>query len=210
MNRRQVLQLPFAAALGVIVRPAASFAEPTPRPERRASDRLPDVVLVNHRSEPVRFYRDLIEDHSVVINFMYVQCRGTCPGTSALLSHVWPALDRALGEKLRLVSITLDPEEDGPAQLAEYAAIYAPAEKLRSDWQFLTGAKGDIEQLRRALGYSDPDPRIDADPSQHASLLTFGNDRLNRWASLPVGIPETDLIRSVVRILRGFPRPAAA
>ncbi len=210
MNRREALKLPIAAVLGAIARPSLSLADDAATPVRkpRPSDRIPDAAVLNHRGESLRFYSDLVADRPVVLNFMYVQCRGSCPGTSALLSRLWPVLDRALGPSLRLISITLDPEDDRPEQLSEYAKAYLPSAPLQSEWQFLTGTKEDIESLRRGLGYTDPDPRLDADRTQHASLLTFGNDALNRWASLPVGIPEPEMLRGMVRILRGYPPSA--
>ena len=207
MNRRTALALPLAAAAGALL-PRTARASTAPHAEPRASDRLPDLALVNHRGERVRFYTDLIADRPVVINMMYVNCGGTCPGTSAVLASLWPALDREIGPDLRIISLTLDPQADTPRALASYAAVYAPpgAKELRSDWQFLTGTPADLDAIRRALGLTDPDPAIDADRTQHASLLTFGNDRLNRWASLPVGITEDQMLRTITRILRGAKR----
>jgi protein SCO1/2 len=136
---------------------------------------------------------------------MYTQCDGTCPGTSALLSSLWPALDEAVGQCLRILSITLDPEHDTPEVLAAYAEPLQPrnAGQLQSEWMFLTGRTEDIEAIRRGLGFTDPDPVIDQDRSQHAALLTFGNDRLNRWATMPVETRREQLQKSMIRILLG-------
>lgn len=204
INRRHALASSLALGSGLWLSGSARAAE-SAHPEPRASDRLPDLPLVNHRGEKVRFYSDLIADRPVVINMMYVNCRGTCPGTSTLLTSLWPALDEAIGPELRIIFITLDPETDTPQELAEYASAYAPrgAAKLKSDWQFLTGKPQDTEAIRKALGLTDPDPKIDQDRTQHAALLTFGNDRLNRWASLPVEIPKSQMLKTITRILRG-------
>lgn len=177
----------------------------SPSPEPRASDRIPDVMLVNHRGQSVRLYSDLIADRPVLISMMYINCEGTCPGTSALLSSLWPVLDQLVGPQLRILSITLDPERDGADELAAYAESHRPraADTLGSDWQFLTGRSHDIAAVRKALGFSDPDPVVDADRSQHAAIVTFGNDRLNRWATMPVEMSRKQLQKSIVRILRG-------
>lgn len=174
-------------------------------PEPRASDRIPDVKLVNHRGQSVRLYSDLIANRPVLINMMYVNCEGTCPGTSALLSSLWPDLDQMIGPELRILSITLDPERDGAKELAAYSEPLRPraADSFGSDWQFLTGSIQDIESVRKALGFSDPDPVIDGDRSQHSAIITFGNDRLNRWATMPVEMSRKQLQKSIVRILRG-------
>ncbi|MFM9066429.1 MAG: hypothetical protein ACKOUR_03700, partial [Planctomycetota bacterium] len=67
---------------------------------------------------------------------------------------------------------------------------------------FLTGRPSDIEKVRQGLGLTDPDPQVDRDRSQHAALLTFGNDRTNRWSTVPVEVPEKRMIQVIVRNLR--------
>lgn len=203
MNRRTALA--GSLAVGGWLWSDRSRADEVAHPMPRASDRLPDLPLINHRGEKVRFYTDLISNRPVVINMMYVNCRGTCPGTTARLSEMWPELEAAIGHNLRLISITLEPETDSPKVLAEYAESYQPrkASSLKSDWQFLSGQKGDIEAIRKGLGLTDPDPKIDQDVTQHATLLTFGNDRLDRWASLPVETSPNQMLKTIIRILRG-------
>lgn len=204
INRRAALAGSLAVG-GILLGKSATRQALSAPPEPRASDRLPDVPLINHRGEKVKFYSDLIANRPVVINMMYVNCRGTCPGTSARLASLWPALDAAIGSDLRILSITLEPKTDTETVLAEYASAYVPRKSasLKSDWQFLTGSPEDIESIRKGLGLTDPDPKIDQDVTQHAALLTFGNDRLDRWASLPVEIPSDQMLKTITRILRG-------
>lgn len=205
LNRRRLLHalIPAVAANTATADDRHRQLAVPPRP--RATDRLPDPLLVNHRGQPVRFYSDLIADRPTVISMMYTRCDGTCPGTSALLSSLWPTLDNAVGRNLRILSITLDPEHDNPDVLAAYAEPLQPrnADKLQSEWMFLTGRSEDVEAIRRGLGFTDPDPVIDQDRSQHAALLTFGNDRLNRWATMPVETRREQLQKSMIRILLG-------
>ncbi|MFM7159647.1 MAG: hypothetical protein ACKO3P_04645, partial [Planctomycetaceae bacterium] len=91
-----------------------------------------------------------------------------------------------------------------------YAGQFAASEESRCEpelapWYFLTGTADQIEQVRRALGYSDPDPVIDADRTQHAAMLTFGNDTTNRWGTLPVGLGERQTLGGVLRVLGTTP-----
>ncbi|MFN8706005.1 MAG: hypothetical protein ACK50J_04945, partial [Planctomyces sp.] len=53
---------------------------------------------------------------------------------------------------------------------------------------------------RRSLGLYEIDPTLDADRSQHAALLTFGNDRTDRWTAIPAGISGEDLHETFLRI----------
>jgi hypothetical protein len=69
-----------------------------------------------------------------------------------------------------------------------------------ADIHFCTGAKDDVEQVRRALGMYDLDPVVDADPTQHAAMIVMGADRYNRWASSPSGLPVQELHETCLRI----------
>jgi protein SCO1 len=150
-----------------------------PRPMPRRT--FVNVPLRTQDGARVRFYDDLVRDRAVVISFMYTRCNGSCPVTSGRLATLQDRFADRLGRSLTFLSVTLDPEHDGPAQLREYAAAYG----ARPGWIFLTGATADIETLRRNLGVRDLDPAIDRDRTQHGTVLTFGNDRTGRWAAMP-------------------------
>ena len=80
-----------------------------------------------------------------------------------------------------MLSLTLDPKVDTPAVLARYAGVY----EAKPGWLSLTGKYAQIELLRHKLGIYDPDPVIDADKTQHAGILTYGNERTGQWAAIP-------------------------
>jgi protein SCO1/2 len=61
----------------------------------------------------------------------------------------------------------------------------------------LTGARADIDALRRRLGVFDLDPVLDADKNQHAGVLVLGNDRKQRWIMKPAALPARALFRSL-------------
>src|SRR5687767_63373 len=142
---------------------------------------FPNVSLKTHRNEAVRFYDDVLQGKVVVISFMYTRCTSTCPPTIASLRRLQRALGARAGQDVFLYSITLDPAYDTPDVLNGYARTVeaGPA------WQFLTGTVEDIELLRRKLGFVNPDAALDADRSQHAGLLLFGNEPADRWAACP-------------------------
>lgn len=50
-------------------------------------------------------------------------------------------------------------------------------------------------------GLYDPDPVVDADRTQHAALLTFGNDQYDRWTALPAGLKFSDVSETFRRIV---------
>jgi protein SCO1 len=142
---------------------------------------LPNVPLVTHRGEQVRFYDDLIRDKTVLFNFMLVECTdGLCPTVTANLRKVQDLLGERMGRDIFFYSISLQPKKDTPAILKEYAENF----DIKPGWTFLTGKPADIERLRRAQGFVDWDPVRDKDVSNHTAMGRYGNDRLERWGGI--------------------------
>ena len=115
-------------------------------------------------------------------------------------------LGELVGERVHMLSITLDPEVDDSRRLAEYAEAYGAG----PGWTFLTGDHGEIELLRHKLGAYDPDPVIDADKTQHAGLVIYGSERLGRWAGVPGMLQPHRIARAVRRTLEAEDRLRAA
>lgn len=170
--------------------------------EARVSDRFPNHTLITHRDQHVAFYDDVIADKSSIIVFFYTNCSGTCPTTTQTLSRLRERLRGAFApEDLQFVSITLEPEIDTAAELVEYMDRYGIIEDPElADWIYLTGNFEELESIRRALGVYDLDPIIDADKTEHASIVTFGNDRTDRWAALPTGVGDDRMLETILRI----------
>ena len=164
----------------------------TPR-ERLAERSFPNVTLTTHEGKKVKFYDDLLKDKIVLINFMYVKCQGTCPGTTANLVKVQKLLGERVGKDIFMYSITLKPEEDTPEKLAAYARAY----KVGPGWQFLTGEPKDVELLRQKLGFIDRDPVRDADKSNHIGMLRWGNEPHTLWAGCPGSLAPSKIVKEI-------------
>lgn len=125
---------------------------------------VPEFRLTERSGRPIG-RADLL-GHVWIANFIYTQCRETCPIQTALLARLQPEF---AGEAdLRIVSITVDPEHDTLAALRSYAEQYG-ADPER--WLFLTGGKRAIYRLAKEgfhLGVVDPD-----DPGQAAGPLRW-------------------------------------
>jgi protein SCO1/2 len=189
ISRRNVMALLGAAPLVGVV---AARGE-TPKPaggttplalatrDRIRERHFPNVQLVTHEGRKVRLYDDLIKDKIVVINFMYSKCEGICPGITTNLVKVQRLLGNRVGTDIHMYSFSLKPEQDTPEAMAEYAKMH----KVGPGWQFLTGAPADLELLRRKLGFTDPDPLVDADKASHIGNIRYGNEPLQLWAGCP-------------------------
>jgi len=178
------------------------------RPEgeltHRLSDRFSNIELTTENGEKLRFYDDLVKDQIVVVSFFYTRCNGICAPTNRSLVQVRRALAKSLGKDIRLISISLDTEHDNPDQLKAYAKRFKDkaeeSDPNLPEWFFLCGDEKEVNTLRREMGVYDLDPVIDADVTQHAGLLTYGNDRTNRWSALPSMLKPADITEGILRI----------
>jgi len=189
MDRRNFLGLGLASPALVLSQQALAAPE---RPMSRAAKAgfLPNVPLVTHTGEKVRFYDDLIRDRTVLFNFFLVNCtEGRCPIATANLRQVQDLLGDRMGKDVFFYTITLQPEIDTQNVLKEYAEYF----EIKPGWLFLTGKKADIELLRRAQGYVDPDPERDKDLTNHIGMARYGNDRLERWGAVSVSSQASNI-----------------
>jgi protein SCO1/2 len=168
----------------------------------RVSDNFPDVELVSHRRQTLRFRSDLVSNRIVCFAMFYTRCKGTCPGTISKVLALRRSLSAEFGPKnIHFVCITLDTEHDNPEQLQKYADLLGVKDSPElADIHFCTGTHENVDTVRRTLGMYDLDPEVDADRTQHAAMLVIGNDRFNRWASTPSGIKLSDLHETALRI----------
>ena len=212
MDRRGFLVGGLAAAGAAGLAALSSLPEPgTPRRfagmaagERRRS-RFPNVDLRTHEGGRVRFYDDLVRDKTVLINFFYTRCtaEALCPMTTANLVKVQEMLGDRVGREIFFYSITLAPDHDVPRVLRMYARSFG----VGPGWLFLTGRNEEIELLRRSLGFVDPDPVKDRDPSQHIGMVRYGIEPLERWGACPCLSSPESMLRYLAWMSPGRERP---
>jgi protein SCO1/2 len=166
--------------------------------ERIQKQHFPNVPLLTHEGERVRFYDDLVKGKVVTLNFFYAKCEGICPTVTANLAKVQNLLGPEVGKTVFMYSFTLKPQEDGVDAIQKYREMH----KAKPGWTFLTGTPEDIESIRKGIGFSYPDPKIDKDKSQHIGNVRYGNEPLMLWAACP-GMGNADfLAESVSWMLR--------
>lgn len=78
--------------------------------------------------------------HVQVVDFIFTRCPSSCPRLTARMGQLQARLTKD-GSDARLVSFSVDPENDTPPVLAAYAAK-AGADPAR--WTFLTGPVDDV------------------------------------------------------------------
>ena len=142
-------------APGVASAPTAPAGETRPEPNRgiAVGDAAPDFALIDQTGRTVRLSE--FRGEPVAITFVYTRCpdAAACPMTMAKFAKLNAALARdRVG---RLLAVTVDPENDTPAVLADYA------KKIGADparWKFLTGdprALARVAEIFGVLYYAD-------------------------------------------------------
>ena len=108
---------------------------------------VPDVTLTGMDGRTVPLRAVLGDDRPVMLQFIFTTCPTICPLLTGVAARVREDLGKNR-EKIRAVSITIDPEHDTPAVLREYAANF----DADPDWLFLTGRLPDVVAVQRAFG----------------------------------------------------------
>lgn len=146
LSRRDLLlALGLAAALLLAIGPVARAHErpgeapaPAATPNAHVSSAsqylIPAVRLVRDDGKVVSLPEEMNDGRPVVLNFIFTTCSSICP----LMSQTFAQFDSQLGADrghVHLMSISVDPEEDTPARLREYAQKFHAG----PEWQHYTG-----------------------------------------------------------------------
>ena len=110
-----------------------------------ASYTIPDVKLLDADGAGVSL-RNSLDEKPVILNFIFTSCGAICPVMSTTFSQVQAALGRER-DKVRMVSISIDPEHDTPEALKIYAKKYGAGPQ----WQMLTGSLDNSIAVQRAF-----------------------------------------------------------
>jgi protein SCO1/2 len=101
---------------------------------KQSDYKIPAIRLTRSDGQAVDLAAELGGDRPVMLNFIFTTCTTICP----VMSHTFADVQARLGAdagKLRMLSISIDPEHDTPARLKEYAARFSAGPQ----WSFYTG-----------------------------------------------------------------------
>lgn len=134
MNRRVVS----IGGLGLAVGLALLARSMRPRPPLPVFGRVPAFQLVDERGAP--YTAASLQGHATVADFIFTRCPSSCPRLTARMGKVQARLAHD-GSAVRLASFSVDPENDTPPVLAQYA-MKAGADLAR--WTFVTGPVDEV------------------------------------------------------------------
>src|SRR5580700_8117622 len=105
---------------------------------------LPNVILTDQYGQHVPLTS--LKGKPLLFDFIYTSCPGECQLLTQHMKLIADNLGPALGPKVSLVSVTVDPEHDRPSRLLNYAKAFNANVK---GWYFLTGSPAQIDELMR-------------------------------------------------------------
>jgi protein SCO1 len=179
----------FLAGVASAQQPAAPA---TPDGTESASAKyFTDIQLVNQNGEKMRFYSDLLQGKTVIINSFFATCQGSCLPITRNLEKVQEALGDRLGKDARIISISVDPEVDTPAELKAFSKKF----HARPGWYFLTGSKENVEFVLKKLG------QFVEDKNDHLNIFIIGNERTGLWKKAFGLAKSEELIKVVDSVL---------
>ena len=149
-----------------------------------SADCLPaDITLVNQNGQKVAL--SSLKGKPILFDFIYTSCPGECLMLTQRMRMIATRLGPALGTRARIVSVTVDPEHDGPAQLRSYANQQGAN---LNGWLFLTGTQKEIDDAMarfNLIRQHEADGTVDhvalmflVAPNGHA-LLQYWGDKIS-------------------------------
>jgi protein SCO1/2 len=127
--------------------PRGASALPEPNKGVAPGDAVPDFALVDQTGKTVRLSQ--FRGTPVAVTFAYTRCpvATACPMTMTKFAKIDAAMAKSgLGE---LLSITVDPENDTPAVLRDFATRIGADPKR---WKFLTGDPRAVAKAAESFG----------------------------------------------------------
>lgn len=114
--------------------------------------RLPAVQVRQHSGRLLSFDSTVDDTRPVLLNFVYTSCTGICLPMSQVFAAAQERLEPH-AEQVQMISVSIDPAQDTPARLAEYAGLFSAGPQ----WSFDTGSQEAINAIQRAFNVYRPD-----------------------------------------------------
>lgn len=102
---------------------------------------VPEFTLTNEFGKP--FGSNDLKGRIYMASFMFTSCPTTCPGLIERMKVVQKRV-KGLGQKVALLSITVDPAHDKPEVLNKFARKNKANPYV---WHFLTGKRSQLKEL---------------------------------------------------------------
>jgi protein SCO1/2 len=150
---------------------------------------VPNVKLLNQDGKKVNLKELVDSGKPVIFDFIYTTCTTICP----VLSATFTSLRKDLGadaDKVQLISISIDPENDRPEKMKKYLSRF----KAGKGWDFLTGSREDINRVLVAL-----DATL-VDKMAHEPLYIMRAPHSDDWVRIKGLLSKGDLLSELKKM----------
>ena len=140
--------------------------------------------------------RDL-RGHPVLVTFVYANCPDVCPLIMENLHRV-RELAGPLGQRMRVIAVSVDPAGDTPAVVRRFLA----AHQVRSFVDYGIGDRATLERVWADWQVSTQAPKDDPEAIEHSSLIygvTAGGELATAY---PVGFEAESIARDLPLLAR--------
>jgi protein SCO1/2 len=164
-----------------------------------AADRSPAPPFALVDQSGTRLSLADLRGQAVLLDFIWTRCPGPCPVLTGIMADVQKALPEDVRARTRLVSITLDPANDGPEVLHQYARKRGLD---TAHWSLLTGSQQEVDAVTRGYGVF---AARTADGSIDHLVAIFLIDPEGRIAERYIGLDHqpAEIAKDVARVLGG-------
>jgi protein SCO1/2 len=151
---------------------------------------LPELQLVRQDGKEVKFPDELNDGRVVVLSYIYTSCTAICPMTSQTIYKLQGKLAADL-DKVHLVSISIDPEQDTPGILNQYAQKFHASKY----WDHYTGtAEASIKIQKSMNAYL-------GDKMNHVPVTFIWGGKGSSWIRIDGFASADDLLFEVQKFL---------
>ena len=133
--------------------------------------RIPEVRVFDQHGRELNFYKDLVANKVVAINFVFTTCTAICRPLTATFRRVQQELGEEVGKNVWLISVSVDPTTDTPERLHEFAEKF----KAGPGWSFVTGDTSDINAILNAFGVGI------TNKNDHTPMVLIGSEAKGVW-----------------------------
>jgi protein SCO1/2 len=152
---------------------------------------VPRIALVREDGKNVVLSNEIDDGKPVVLSFVYTTCTTVCPLTSMTLARLQAELGDAR-DRVHVVSISIDPEQDTPARLREYALKFGAG----PEWHHYTGTVGASVASQRAFDV------YHGDKMSHSPVMLLRTRPNARWVRFE-GFATADQLLAELRPVVG-------
>lgn len=146
---------------------------------------IPEKVLTNQDKQEMTLPSLLQTNQPIALNFIFTTCTTICPVMTATFAKMYQQLDTAEAKQLRMISISIDPEQDTPQALKTYAKRY----QAQPQWQFLTGDLESIITVQKAFN------AYTGNKMNHRPLTFFKHPDQDKWVRIEGLASSADLAK---------------